>query len=238
VTSIILVPLIALILVVCSAYLFFKWEWKALLVFAPILILTLIFSGDFTQAMTFFTPILLGGLGGFTFKTGRSLKFYLLVTSLTLAFMFSGNYYYMKNLNNVDILSVSKTEMSTLLDTYKVPEDKKKEMLVDFDKWIVIAKDIIPFSSFIYALLFSLLSYQLIKSFLLRFSDVIPGKGLEFFKLNDYLIFTVIIGWGSVLLIDKTQYEIAYLIGLNAALMASFLYLIQALGVIKFFILK
>ena len=45
-------------------------------------------------------------------------------------------------------------------------------------------------------------------------------------------------GWLVVLLVDKREYSIIYIFGLNIALIFSVLYLIQSVGVIRFFFRK
>jgi hypothetical protein len=63
-------------------------------------------------------------------------------------------------------------------------------------------------------------------------------RSLELFRLNDYFIFSLIAGWGIFLLLDKNQFPVITVMALNIALAASVLYIIQALGIIKFFIIK
>ena len=61
------------------------------------------------------------------------------------------------------------------------------------------------------------------------------------FRLNDYFIFVLIAGlaaFRSQLLIDKSNYSVLYSAGLNIALVAALLYFMQALGVVKFFMIK
>jgi len=70
----------------------------------------------------------------------------------------------------------------------------------------------------------------------------IPGQekspGLEFFQLHDYFIYALILGWLAVLLVDKSEYAIIYITGLNIALIFSILYLIQSLGIVKYFLIQ
>jgi uncharacterized protein YybS (DUF2232 family) len=238
VASIIIAPLVVLILVLSSAYLFYRWEWKAFIIFIPIIAVT-VYPGSLSgDVATFLAPIILGGTGGYTFKKEKSLMFYTLIVSLSLTVLFSANYYQLKLVENIDILDQSKVEMMKMIETSKVPEDQKKELLGDFDMWLEMMKDIIPFGTFIYSVLFSALSFYVVKSFLQRTVGAKAISGLELFRLNDYFIFVLIAGWAVVLLIDKSDYYIPYLTGLNCALIATLLYIIQSLGVIKFYLMK
>jgi hypothetical protein len=63
-------------------------------------------------------------------------------------------------------------------------------------------------------------------------------KALEFFKVNEFIIFILIAGWGVFIMFDKIQYPVITIIALNTGLAASVLYTIQAMGIIKFFIMK
>ena len=51
-------------------------------------------------------------------------------------------------------------------------------------------------------------------------------------------IFLLIAGWGIFMLLDKTLHPLISIVALNIALAASTLYIIQALGIIKFFLIK
>jgi hypothetical protein len=78
----------------------------------------------------------------------------------------------------------------------------------------------------------------MVKLLFIRIFGPVKTKGLEFFRLNDYAIFILIGGWLSFLLLDKSEHEILYLAGLNIGLIVSALYLVQALGVVRFLLMK
>ena len=228
--------ILGIVIIISTAYLFYRWNWKALVVFIPVMAVPLISGGYDREIPSILTPVVLGALGGYVFRSGRSLKFFLLSSTLGLTLLFSGNFYYLRYHEKIDILEDSKKIMLALMKNYQVPDEKINAISVDYEKFMAIAGDLVPFSSFVYSLILASLAFMILRLFFSRFGAFVGG--LEHFRLNDYVIFSLIAGWGIFLLTDKSRLMPLYLAGLNAALIASFFYLIQALGVIKFFIMK
>ena len=63
-------------------------------------------------------------------------------------------------------------------------------------------------------------------------------KSLEYYRMNDYLIFLFIGFWALFLILDSDLSPQINILSLNIALMLSILYAIQALGIIKFFLIR
>ena len=136
--------------------------------------------------------------------------------------------------------------MEKAFNQYKTPEENRKKLREDLNtslqiiqdsKWVQFAKDMIPFSAFIYSLMVTSLSFFLMKKVFMK-KQGIGVRALELFRLNDYFIFSLIAGWGIFLLLDKNRFPAVTAAALNIALAASMLYIIQALGIIKFYIIK
>ena len=100
---------------------------------------------------------------------------YLVASSFIIAAFLSANFY-INEANGTMVLNNSKAEVSKMLDLYQVPKDKKEVFLKDFDKWIVIAREIIPFSSFLYSLFLSAIGYAILRAFLLRFTEELKER--------------------------------------------------------------
>ncbi len=230
--------LIGISLIIGSSYIFYRWELKAALIFIPLILFSVMYGDHNKNIPAMLVPFIIGGLCGYTFKTGRSLKFFILSSSLSLAVVFAGNFYYQKIYGNINYLEDSKALMIKLIDSYKLPPHKKKQIIEDFDKMAIIASDLIPFSSFIYSLLLSSMGYLIAKLFYLRIPGFTNIKGIESFRLNDYTIFLLIAGWLLFILSDADRNYIIYYAGINIALITSILYFLQAMGVIKHFLLK
>ncbi len=230
--------LLSLVLIVGSAYLFYRFEFKAL---APLVIGAVVVSllwGSYQDIPAILAPFIFGAIGGYTFKKVKSFGFYVVAASLMLALAMTGNYYYLRHVKGLEVIKVSKTEMSEILNASSMPEDMKGQIMDNFEMFIETARDLVPFSSFVYALIFSIFVYFALKMFFSRFIDVRAVKGIEYLRLNDYTIFFLIGGWALFLLIDKSGYYTVKIIGLNIALIVSTLYFMQALGVLKFYTVR
>jgi hypothetical protein len=146
----------------------------------------------------------------------------------------------------VRLLKENKIKMERTFDQYKVSDGDKKNFLESMDvyidtlndrKWVQLAKDMLPFAAFFYSILLTGFSFFLMKKFFMKkFGEGV--KALEFFKVNEFVIFILIAGWGIFIMIDKIQYPVIAVIALNIGLAASVLYTIQAMGIMKFFIIK
>lgn len=228
----------ALMLMVGSAYLYHRLEWKALAVFALLIGSVMALTGRVMDLPLVAAPFLLGGVGGYTLKKGKSFEFYLLTTSVALSVLVTGFFYYMAHYQNVDFIGMMRGELVRIMDAGGAPEDIKRQFLAEFDasRGDIMAR--VPFSSFVNAVVFSGLGYLVMERFLKRMAPVKAGAGLEWFRLNDYFIFVLIAGLAAYLLIDKGEYPVLHSAGLNIALAAALLYFVQALGLIKYFLIQ
>jgi hypothetical protein len=227
-----------LMLMVGSAFMYYRLEWKALLIFAVLITAALVAAGRSFDAPLMIAPFLLGGIGGYTFKKGKSFGFFLLTTSFPLALLFTGFFYFLMIYQNVDFIGMLRGEMVKFMNAAGAPDDIKGQMLSEFDasRGDMIAR--VPFSSFLNSVALSGLGYAIIKRFFFRIEMVSAGPGLESFRLNEYFIFVLIAGLAAYLLIDKSDYPVLHSGGLNVALIAALLYFVQALGLIKYLLLK
>lgn len=221
-----------------SAFLTYKLGWKGVLFLLPVLILLLYLSGFDGSVPSLVSPVVIGSVAGQTFKKKMSLDFFILVSALLMTLAYSGNYYYLKHYKNYDIMKESKGMILEIIKNTEIPNEKKKQITGNIDTLIENANDVAPFSFFVNSLVVSVLGYIMIKILFTKLYGVLETKGLEYFKLNDYTIFLLIIGWFTFLVLDKSEYEILYLAGLNIGLIISFLYLLQALGIIRFLLIK
>ena len=221
-----------------SAFMYYRLEWKALLIFAVLIAAALFATGRSLDAPLMIAPFLLGGIGGYAFKNGKSFGFFLLTTSLPLAVLFAGSFYYLMIYQNVDFIGMLRGEMDKFMNAAGAPDDIRGQMLSEFDasREDIMAR--VPFSAFLNSVVLSGLGYVIIKRFFFRVSRVSAGPGLESFRLNEYFIFVLIAGLAAYLLIDKSDYSVLHSGGLNVALMAALLYFVQALGLIKYLLLR
>jgi hypothetical protein len=231
-----------LMLMIGCAFLYYRLEWKAIIVCAALPAVTVAATGRISDMPLMAAPVLLGCLGGFTFKKGKSLEFFLLTASVALALIFTGVFFYLMLYEKVDFIGMLRAEMVKVLGATGAPADIKTELLAEFDgsRDDMIAR--VPFSAFVNAMVTAAIGYAIIRRFLVRLVGIVPGNGLEMFRLNDYFIFVLIAGLAALvvsqLLIDKSSYAMLHSAGLNIALSSALLYFVQALGVIKFLMMK
>lgn len=221
-----------------AAAMYYKLEWKALVIIGAMTAGFFFIGRSVIDLPLIIAPLMMGIIGGYTFKKEKSLEFFLLAASFSLAVLFSSLFYYMMFYENVDFMGMLRGEMVKFLDAARAPEDIRGQILADFDgsKDDLVAR--LPFSAFLNSLAMAGIGYAVIKRFLARLAGVRAGAGLESFRLNDYFIFTVIAGLAVYLLIDKSDHQMLHSAGLNALLIASSLYFVQALGVVKFLLIK
>ncbi len=245
------------ILIISSAFIFYKFGWVSLALFIPAALIPVFLSGYEGGLSLYTLPLIAGTAGGYCFRKSLGLDFFITVSAILFAVVFTADFYILKEVRGYDFIEKGKVEVVQMLeqskgeiekafDQYKTPEENRKKLREDLNtsiqmiqdpKWIQLVKDMIPFSAFFYSLLISGLSFLLMKKVFMKKQ----GKGvkaLELFRLNDYLIFSLIIGWGIFIMLDKTRYPLITVLALNIALAGSILYTIQALGIIKFFIIK
>ncbi|HPS88195.1 MAG TPA: DUF2232 domain-containing protein [Spirochaetota bacterium] len=245
------------ILTISSAFIFYKWGWISLAVFAPAALIPVVIGGYEGGLSLYTLPLIAGTAGGYCFRKSLGLDFFITVSAIIFALVFTSDFYILKAVRGYDFIETGKVEIVQLLeqsrgemekvfDQYKTPEENRKKLRADFDtslrmiqdsKWIQFARDMIPFTAFLYSLFVTGFSFLLMKKIFLKKQGA-AVKALELFRLNDYLIFSLIAGWGIFIMLDKTQFPVITVTALNVALAGSMLYIIQALGIIKFFILK
>lgn len=220
------------------AFLYYRLEWKALIICAALPAVTVAMTGRVSDIPLMAAPALLGCLGGFTFKKGKSLEFYLVTASVSLALVSAGVFYYLMLYEHMDFVGMLKADMLKSIEAAGFPAEVRNQYLEWFDGWKHYIVALVPFGSFANAMITAGIGYAILKRFLGRLTGAVPGNGLEMFRLNDYVIFSLIAGLGVCLLIDKSNYPVLHSAGLNIALASALLYFVQALGVVKFFMMK
>ncbi|OPZ37056.1 MAG: hypothetical protein BWY96_01878 [Spirochaetes bacterium ADurb.BinA120] len=190
--------------------------------------------------MVLLTPVVIGASAGYTFRAGKPLVFYLTLSALSLTAAFSANYYYLREYRGIDLVEVSRKQVTEMVRAADLPESERTEVLAKMEGALDMIGDIIPFSYFMHSLLLAVFCLVVLRPFFMR-RGTRAGEdrtGLAYFKLKDYYVFALIAGWLAALLVDEAGYRAVYVLGLNCALCFSVLYLVQALGIASFFLKK
>jgi hypothetical protein len=237
--------LVGLGLVVASAAVSYRLGARALFGLVPLaagmaVAQSFMDSGGGEYIMVVLAPVVIGGTAGYSFRAGRPLVFFLMVSVLSLTVAFSANYYFLKVYRNFDLVADSQKRVGDMIRAADLPDSEKAEILAKVDGSLEVIGDIIPFSYFMHSLIISGLCYMILRPFFSHRGQAgaVDESGLAYFRLKDYFIFALIAGWLVVLLVDEASYGPAYIVGLNCALCFSALYLVQALGIARFYLEK
>jgi hypothetical protein len=222
---------------VSIAWLSYKLEWKSLVLFFPLIIILIYFAYNGKDVSIYLSPFIIGIIGGLAVRLKKSFLLYIITSSLLMLIFSSGTALFLKHYKNIDNFETAKSTMLQMIKESEIPKDSKEQILISFESDIEFIKDKVVFLNFLSILFFSLICYSLIKKFFLR-NDIFEIKGVEYFKLHDYFIFVLIISWGIFLLLSGEGFLNIRIVALNIALISSVFYFIQAIGVIKFYILK
>lgn len=247
----------AVLLAISSVLIFFRLGPASIIIFLPVAFLPVFFAGYASSLSIFIVPLIFGTTGGYCLRESKGLDFYLTVSAIIFAVLFTGNYYLIKNIHNYDMVTVSgqllidqieKSEpvLEKFFQEYNIPEDNRQMLRENFKqnlevlkdrKWIQFVRDTLPLATFLYSLIIGALSFFFLKKFFLKKNGE-RMKPLEYYRLNDYLIFLFIGSWAVFLILDRSFSQLVNIVALNVALMLSVLYAIQALGIAKFFLIR
>jgi len=254
---VLLVFLLGLFASILSAWMFYKIGFYSIALFIIFGAFPFINSNLAGFLSIFAIPLAMGTAGGICFKKGLDFAFYLKVSLLIFTVLFTSGYHSLRIFKGVDILEKSRDDIVVIMEQnskeldkffleYKTPEEDQKRIKEDIrqsidvlkdSKWLQLARDMIPFSIFFYGIVLCGFSFLILKKLILKAAGL-QVRNIEFFKLNDYIIFILIAGWGAFILLDSSIYPLLSITVLNIALIVSTLYIIQAIGVIKHFLIS
>lgn len=241
---------------VFSAWFFYKTAWYSLALFIPLAAIPFAAPGHAGLLSLFIIPAAFGTAGGICFREGKDFGFYITVSSLLFAALFTAEYHALRVFKSSDIIEQGRDEivlmleqgsgdMDRVFDEYKTPAENREKLKADIaqsiqilkdGKWVQFARDMVPFSAFFYGVMICGLSFVILKKWVMK-NAVSQVKALEFLRINDYFIFALIAGWGGFILLDSKVYPAFSIAALNIALTVSTLYVAQALGIIKYFMI-
>ncbi|MCL2025815.1 MAG: YybS family protein [Leptospirales bacterium] len=233
-----LVPVLLLpALLLGSAYCAYNWGYPAFAGMALLNVLMFAIGVDLGTVILFASMMIIGGMGGFIIKKKIPLARYVLIAPLLVTMLFSGGYYY-KLMNGVDMLADSQKQVTEIfLKRADVSNEDKEKIIGNINATMDVLRNIVPFAIFINALGFAAIGYIAVKFCLFASRKDSPVDGLSAFELNGYVVFGLIGAWAVVLLAGNEN-KALFSLALNAALIISAFYLVQAFGVISFFLKK
>lgn len=226
-----------------------KWYW-ALPVLLVLLGSVFYTSKDMVILVNIATlPLIAGFIGGLTVREEKSLQFYLVSASLIITVLICGYQFGYKYVTGVDLIEKSQkmtvSMFNEALQQIKLPDVEKQKIL---ESWSNVQSQTKEYKLYLPTLVFvdslvlvALLGIVLRGIFsILKKSKKVYGKGLEYFRMNDYLVFLFAISWIVFLLTFQRGngfYWVKYA-SLNCGIILSLFYMIQGLAIIKSLILK
>ena len=241
---------------VFSTWLFYKTAWYSLALFIPLAAAPFLAPGYAGLMTLFLIPAAIRTAGGICFKEGKDFGFFITMSSLLFTTLFTAEYHALRVFRSTDIIEQGRNEivlmmeqgsgdMDRIFDEYKTPQENREKLKTEFaqsiailkdSKWIQFARDMVPFSAFLYGTVLCGISFLILKKSLMK-NTVLQVRTLEFIRINDYFIFALIAGWGGFILLDSNVYPAFSIAALNLALIVSTFYVAQALGIIKYFMI-
>lgn len=229
-------------LVILMPLLFFKIGNKSFYIAGGILlafIVASIIGKDISIMLQLSAPLVIGMIAGYSLVNGKDVQFYILISTVMLSVLMTSTYIYNVKVNNIDIMKMYEQMNENLISANLSPEQMLEMKKVSGVYFSFMSYNIY-FVMFFQSLLWSVISFFMIRLAFLRTISVrkISIKGLEFFKLNEYFVFIIIAALAAVALLDKKDNAMLYQYAVNGLLIGGLLYLIQAFGVIKFYMKK
>ena len=217
-----------------------RWGFLALAgvipAFAVIAYLTALFHDSFVFLAS---SLIIGSCTGLLFAGKFSLQRFLITASLLCAAASYGDYTFQSRVMHQNYLEQSKNQAIEYVRASAVTDAEKAALLEWMDQAIPLVQRILPFYYFLTGLFWASCSYLFFSLIFRRRLKGAPASaaGIEIFRLSDYLIFVLIASIAAVLAAGHER-RIVYVTALNALLILATLYVIQAFGVIKFFLMK
>ncbi len=232
---------IGTILLFVSSLTFYYWGAKALTIIVPLTGVCIYrFSGDFNSFTLIVPPLIFGSFAGYTIKRSLSVQFYIIGSTVTFTIIATGLYYYMMQVLGIDLFDSLMTQMQLLLEKSELAQNEQTEIISSFKSVLVIVREVVPFYFFLQSVIWSTIAFMILRLFYIFviIKGIVTIKGLELFKMNDYTVFLLIAFLAGYIFIKPEISETVNYGALNGLLIILLLYLIQALGIIRHFLIR
>ena len=239
-TAIALLLPAGILFLILSSLAVHRWGYYAFAGIVPIFAATMFLTASYHEFFVFLTSaIIIGSLIGILVRGKKSVQFFITIASLTCTIFSYGSFLYVNKVMKIDTISQSKAQWLEIIDASKADPAEKTAFKENMDGALTILRSIMPFNFFLNGLFWSTVIYLFLRIFFKRkiIQKGIQIKGIERYRLNDYLIF-LLIGSLAVFIAAGSKNKIVYMVSLNCLLILTTLYIIQALGIVKYFLLK
>ncbi len=232
--------LISAAIMIATAVSVFKMGKYSALWLLPLSVLMIYFSIGYIDILVInLSALAIGSITGFAYRTKRSVQF-IVLTSVFLVFgIFAADYLYETNYMGASLANEAETAVQSFLNSGKLDDKQKDEFAEQYKFVMEIMKDLVPFMIFVSALMISFAGFSILD---LIFKRILKAenfvKGIENFKVNEWLVFLVIVSISLIVFDQGGKFYPAKAAGKNILLVLTVIYFIQSLGILKFVLMK
>ncbi len=232
--------LISAAIMIATAVSVFKMGKYSALWLLPLSVLMIYFSIGYIDILVInLSALAIGSITGFAYRTKRSVQF-IVLTSVFLVFgIFAADYLYETNYMGASLANEAETAVQSFLNSGKLDDKQKAEFAEQYKFVMEIMKDLVPFMIFVSALMISFAGFSILD---LIFKRILKAenfvKGIENFKVNEWLVFLVIVSISLIVFDQGGKFYPAKAAGKNILLVLTVIYFIQSLGILKFVLMK
>jgi len=235
-----MILLISAAIMIATAVSVFKMGKYSALWLLPLSVLMIYFSIGYIDILVInLSALAIGSITGFAYRSKRSVQF-IVLTSVFLVFgIFAADYLYETNYMGASLANEAETAVQSFLDSGRIDDKQKAEFAEQYKFVMEIMKDLVPFMIFVSALMISFAGFSILD---LIFKRILKAensiKGIENFKVNEWLVFVVIFSIALIVFDKEGNFYPAKTVGKNILLVMTVVYFIQSLGIIKFVLMK
>ncbi|MBP9022350.1 MAG: DUF2232 domain-containing protein [Spirochaetes bacterium] len=232
--------LISAAIMIATAVSVFKMGKYSALWLLPLSVLMIYFSIGYIDILVInLSALAIGSITGFAYRSKRSVQF-IVLTSVFLVFgIFAADYLYETNYMGASLANEAETAVQSFLDSGRIDDKQKAEFAEQYKFVMEIMKDLVPFMIFVSALMISFAGFSILD---LIFKRILKAensiKGIENFKVNEWLVFVVIFSIALIVFDKEGNFYPAKTVGKNILLVMTVVYFIQSLGILKFVLMK
>ncbi len=206
----------------------------------PLSALMIFFSiGNIDILVMNLSALAIGGITGFAYRAKKSVQFIVLSSVFLVFGIFAIDYLYETNYLGANLANEAETAVQSFLNGGNLDEKQKSEFVEQYKFVMEITKDLIPFMIFLSALMISFVGFSVLD---LIFKRILKAenfvKGIENFKVSEWLVFLIIVAIALVVFDNEGRFYPAKAIGENILLLLAVVYFIQSFGIIKFMLMR
>lgn len=180
--------------------------------------------------------VIAGAVFGYTAQR-FSFQRYFIASVLVLWFSLLVVYYLQYYLKGIDVVADNQKMIQQMIESSSFGAAEKSVMMQQLENFMPTMRILMPFSYFFSSIVISLFIYVLVYAFFIRFNFLkVSDSRFAFFRVDEWIVFLLIISWATVLL--GSSYQILWAIALNIGLILCVVYTIQGLSIVSFYFEK